>query len=178
MTGFPVTNTLMGLGSFPGTDPQFTGMLGMHGTYESNMAMQNCDVLFAIGTVGVLVGHRLPERTRLFRLFTTHQDWTTAFLAGVDRTTPGTYNGGLENYPRFHEDWGGLTLAYRGSFVSLGTPRHNTGPWCGTGAGCNIYNPPARNWDYDTDFQSVANPRNSILRTAHFTVKNRFRWDR
>jgi acetolactate synthase I/II/III large subunit len=47
--GFPVTNTLMGLGGFPGTDPQFLGMLGMHGTYEANMAMQNCDVLLAVG---------------------------------------------------------------------------------------------------------------------------------
>jgi len=50
LLGFPVTNTLMGLGGFPGTDPQFTGMLGMHGTYESNMAMQNCDVLLAVGS--------------------------------------------------------------------------------------------------------------------------------
>src|SRR5947207_9335194 len=49
LLGFPCTNTLMGLGGFPGTDPQFTGMLGMHGTFESNMAMQNCDVLLAIG---------------------------------------------------------------------------------------------------------------------------------
>ena len=49
LLGFPCTNTLMGLGAFPGTDPQFTGMLGMHGTYESNMAMQHCDVLIAIG---------------------------------------------------------------------------------------------------------------------------------
>jgi len=49
MLGFPCTNTLMGLGGYPGTDPQFTGMLGMHGTYESNMAMQNCDVLLAVG---------------------------------------------------------------------------------------------------------------------------------
>src|SRR5689334_6758106 len=47
--GYPCTNTLMGLGGYPGTDPLFTGMLGMHGTYESNMAMQNCDVLVAIG---------------------------------------------------------------------------------------------------------------------------------
>jgi len=47
--GFPCTNTLMGLGGFPGADPQFTGMLGMHGTYESNMAMQHCDVLLAVG---------------------------------------------------------------------------------------------------------------------------------
>ncbi len=47
--GFPCTNTLMGLGGFPGTDPQSVGMLGMHGTYEANMAMQNCDVLIAVG---------------------------------------------------------------------------------------------------------------------------------
>ena len=49
LLGYPCTNTLMGLGGFPGTDPQFTGMLGMHGTYESNMAMQHCDVLLAVG---------------------------------------------------------------------------------------------------------------------------------
>jgi acetolactate synthase I/II/III large subunit len=49
LSGFPVTNTLMGLGSFPASDPQFLGMLGMHGTYESNLAMHGCDVLFAIG---------------------------------------------------------------------------------------------------------------------------------
>jgi len=47
--GYPVTNTLMGLGAFPGTDKQFVGMLGMHGTYEANMAMHGCDVLIAIG---------------------------------------------------------------------------------------------------------------------------------
>ncbi len=47
--GFPCTNTLMGLGGFPGTDKQFVGMLGMHGTLEANMAMQHCDVLLAVG---------------------------------------------------------------------------------------------------------------------------------
>jgi len=47
--GFPITNTLMGLGAYPATDKQFLGMLGMHGTYEANMAMHNCDVLIAIG---------------------------------------------------------------------------------------------------------------------------------
>ena len=46
---YPVTNTLMGLGSLPASDPQFIGMLGMHGTYEANMGMHNCDVLIAIG---------------------------------------------------------------------------------------------------------------------------------
>ena len=46
---FPVTNTLMGLGAYPATDAQFVGMLGMHGTYEANMAMHHCDVLIAVG---------------------------------------------------------------------------------------------------------------------------------
>ena len=47
--GYPVTNTLMGLGAFPASDPKFLGMLGMHGTVEANNAMQNCDVLLAVG---------------------------------------------------------------------------------------------------------------------------------
>ncbi|MBN2701636.1 MAG: acetolactate synthase 3 large subunit [Methylohalobius sp. ZOD2] len=47
--GFPITNTLMGLGAYPGTDRQFLGMLGMHGTFEANMAMHECDVLIAVG---------------------------------------------------------------------------------------------------------------------------------
>jgi len=49
MLGYPCTNTLMGLGAFPASDPKFLGMLGMHGTYEANMTMQNCDVLLAVG---------------------------------------------------------------------------------------------------------------------------------
>jgi acetolactate synthase-1/2/3 large subunit len=49
LLGFPITNTLMGLGAYPATDRQFVGMLGMHGTFEANNAMQNCDVLLAVG---------------------------------------------------------------------------------------------------------------------------------
>lgn len=49
MLNFPCTNTLMGLGGYPATDKQSLGMLGMHGTYEANMAMQYCDVLVAVG---------------------------------------------------------------------------------------------------------------------------------
>jgi hypothetical protein len=88
----------------------------------------------------------------------------SAFLGGVD-TTPGgfsgVYNGGLENYPRFHEDWGGRALNYQGSFVSLGEAQHVDGLWCGTGgstaSGCNIYNPPQRNWNFDPAFNDAAN---------------------
>jgi hypothetical protein len=101
------------------------------------------------------------------------------FLGGVDATVPGSYpagyNGGLENYPRFHEDWSaGLTLFYRGSFVSLGEPQHVDGTWCGTGSICNIYDPPIRNWNYDPEFSDVANlppltPRFVFVKQIMFT---------
>ncbi|MCW5892955.1 MAG: hypothetical protein KIT14_20770 [bacterium] len=80
-----------------------------------------------------------------------------AFLSSVDTTTSESngYNGGLENYPRFHEDWR-QPLNYRGSFVSLGVPQRANGKWCGTGATCNIYNAPGRNWDFDRDFLNAA----------------------
>ncbi|HVL73870.1 MAG TPA: thiamine pyrophosphate-binding protein, partial [Beijerinckiaceae bacterium] len=48
-TGFPITSTLMGLGAYPGSDRQFLGMLGMHGTYEANLAMHECDLMINIG---------------------------------------------------------------------------------------------------------------------------------
>jgi acetolactate synthase-1/2/3 large subunit len=48
-TGFPITSTLMGLGAYPSPDPQFLGMLGMHGTYEANLSMHGCDVLLNVG---------------------------------------------------------------------------------------------------------------------------------
>jgi len=86
-----------------------------------------------------------------------------AFLAGTDTTGGiegpagqdlGGYNGGLENYPRFHEYWIGRTLRYRGSFVSLNEPQHVDGPWV---YGNPQYEAPIRDWDYDTDFDDVAN---------------------
>lgn len=49
LLNYPVTNTLMGLGAYPGSDPQFVGMLGMHGTYEANMTMHHADLILAIG---------------------------------------------------------------------------------------------------------------------------------
>ena len=49
LTGFPITSTLMGLGAYPASDKQWLGMLGMHGTYEANMAMHDCDVMLCVG---------------------------------------------------------------------------------------------------------------------------------
>lgn len=99
-----------------------------------------------------------------------------AFLAGTDTTggiegvggQGGAYNGGLENYPRFHEDWSGRTLTYRGSFVSLSKSRHVNGSW-----GSQSYSPPARDWNYDTSFNNAANlppitPRFNYLKQQVF----------
>lgn len=104
-----------------------------------------------------------------------------AILSGTDSTgnIEGTggqqapYNGGMENYPRLHERWGGQTLTYRGSFVSLDTPRYVNGTWV---YGSPQYEAPTRNWDYDTDFNDAANlpplsPRFVYLRQELF-VRN------
>ena len=82
----------------------------------------------------------------------------------------GAYNGGLENYPRFHENWTGVTFTYLGSFVSLNTPRHSTGAWV---YGLPQYNAPTRVWSYDTDFNDAAklpplSPRFVYLRQELF----------
>jgi acetolactate synthase-1/2/3 large subunit len=63
LTGYPVTNTLMGLGAYPASDPQFLGMLGMHGTYEANLAMHGCDVML---NVGARFDDRITGRLRDF----------------------------------------------------------------------------------------------------------------
>jgi hypothetical protein len=89
--------------------------------------------------------------------------WVNAGLLGGVDTTPsgfpgsGSYNGGLENYPRLHEDWSNSDLNYQGSFVSLGEPAHVNGRWCGSGDACNIYNPPNRNWSFDAAFGNTLN---------------------
>ena len=82
-----------------------------------------------------------------------------AFLAGVDDSgTSGDadYNGGLENYPRLHENWNSQELRIRGSFVSLGTPDHVRGTWRRED-GIKYYDPPKRNWNFDEDFLEAGN---------------------
>jgi Tfp pilus assembly protein PilX len=90
--------------------------------------------------------------------------------------------GGLNNYPRFHEDWSNrasgsssVRFNYQGSMVSLGAPLKANGAFCGSGstADCNIYNPPIRNWRYDPLFNNAANlppltPRAVYLRQERF----------
>ena len=105
--------------------------------------------------------------------------FNAAVLTGTDSTggiegvggQNGAYNGGLENMPRFLENWSGRTFTYSGSWVSLSTPRHVNGLWPNTGS--PHYNPPTRTWSYDTSFDNAANlppltPRFVYLRQELF----------
>lgn len=113
------------------------------------------------------------------RLVTSPTTINAAFLAGTDDTggaagkDNGEYNGGLENYPRLHEKWTNQTLLYRGSFVSLNTPRHVDGLWV---YGEPQYKAPIRDFGYDTDFNDATklpplSPRFVYLRQELFVRK-------
>ena len=77
-----------------------------------------------------------------------------AFIAGVDTTTSGNYNGGLENYPRFLEDWTGKNLNISGSFIELWNAQVAQGAWKTS----DVYKPPNRNWSYDTSLINSTPP--------------------
>lgn len=94
-----------------------------------------------------------------------------AFLAGIVPTAGATYSGGLENYPRLHENWSGVTLNYSGSFANLGASRFGTAKWPGTGG--NFYEAATRNWSFDTNFANADKlpplaPRFIYLRQLYF----------
>jgi hypothetical protein len=78
-----------------------------------------------------------------------------AFLAGVVPTSRSSYSGGVENFPRFLEDWSGQILTYNGSMVVMYDSKVATGLWQGTGATIGIYNPPVRRWAFDQNFNDV-----------------------
>ena len=80
--------------------------------------------------------------------------YNVAVITGNYETQSGDYNGGLENLPRFHENWSGIDCNISGSFVNLWESRYATGRW---GIGGDRYRAPRRNWEYDTSFNSVGN---------------------
>jgi hypothetical protein len=132
-------------------------VLGDYNLVNKKPAAFLCDSLNVLSN-GWLDGNSTAPLSSRVALNTTIN---AAFLAGTDSTggiegaggqDGGGHNGGLENYPRFHEDWGGHTLTYRGSFVSLNVPQHVSGAW---GYGDPYYQAPNRDWDYDTDFDDV-----------------------
>ena len=75
-----------------------------------------------------------------------------AFLAEIVPTTDGSYSGGVENFPRFLEDWANRTLTYNGSMIVMFSSAIATGTWKSTGRAYGIYNPPRRNWAFDVSF--------------------------
>ena len=77
-----------------------------------------------------------------------------AIVTGNTSTTVGNYNGGLENLPRFLENWSGVNFVLRGSIVNLWESQLAIGPWA---YGSPIYNAPRRIWSYDTDFDDPVN---------------------
>jgi Tfp pilus assembly protein PilX len=99
----------------------------------------------------------------------TNTTYNVAMVAGNLNTTVGGYNGGLENLPRFHEDWSGKTCTMAGSLVNTWNSQYASSAW---NIGGDFYNPPARLWTYDTAFNSVANlpPFTPVAVSAHDIV--------
>ena len=93
-----------------------------------------------------------------------------AILAGEMDTTAGHYSGGMENFPRFLENWGsGNIFTYNGSMIKMFPSLYATNVWGST----NVYNPPARNWTFDTNFE---NPMMLPPLTPSLQVVNRSQW--
>jgi hypothetical protein len=76
-----------------------------------------------------------------------------ALLTGNVPSDGNSYSGGVENFPRFLENWSGYTLTYNGSMVCMFNSQIATDPWPGTGT---VYNPPTRNWAFDQNFNNPA----------------------
>lgn len=128
----------------------------------------NCSANSGTGNANVSATNRVATDTTVYAAVMSGTDTT----GGIDGTggQGGAYNGGLENYPRFHEEWGGRSFTYLGSFVSLNKPRHVNGTWV---YGGRYYTAPNRFWDYDTRFNDAANlppltPRFVYLRQELF----------
>lgn len=151
----------------------------VHANYNS---VGKIPAAFMVDTFNVLSNNwNLADTTSTLSIANRPATTTTvnaAVLSGTDTTgnvegtggQGGAYNGGLENYPRFHEDWTGDTFNYLGSFVSLGKPRRQDGAWV---YGNPQYSAPTRVWNYDSSFNNAANlppitPRFVYLRQELF----------
>jgi len=127
-----------------------------------------CSTNSGTGNAAVATNNRVATNTTVYAAVMSGTD-TTGNVEGTGGQG-GAYNGGLENYPRFHEYWTGLTFTYLGSFVSLNQPRKSNGTWV---YGAARYTAPTRLWDYDTRFNNAANlppltPRFVYLRQELF----------
>jgi hypothetical protein len=91
-------------------------------------------------------------------------------LTGIVPSNGSYYSGGVENFPRFQENWSGVNFWYNGSMVEMFTSQIANYPWPGTGT---VYNPPTRNWAFDTNFDD---PSQLPPLTPKVIYLNRARW--
>lgn len=126
-----------------------SGSIGTHNTDNTLPASLVADAITVLSTAWNDANSSLALASRTAASTTVN----AAFLAGIVPTTPSCYSGGAENFPRFLENWSGKTLTYSGSMVVLFESRIATALWRGTGSTIGIYNPPTRDWAFDTAFR-------------------------
>ncbi|MFC1753189.1 hypothetical protein ACFL96_07315 [Thermoproteota archaeon] len=121
---------------------------GDYNRYNQKPASVICDAVNVLSNSwNDGTGYAVPSDTYIY----------AAFISGVDTTTSGDYNGGLENYPRMHENWSNSprkTLYIRGSFVELWNSVFAQGEWIYGGP---YYTAPTRDWDYDPSYNNINN---------------------
>jgi hypothetical protein len=88
----------------------------------------------------------------------THTTVNTAIVSGMAPTVGTSYGGGVENFPRFLENWNGKAFTYYGSMVELYASKQAIGPWGGS-----YYSPPIRQWNFDTNFKFSAPPGSLMI---------------
>ncbi len=168
--GIKITNAAT-LGASTGVPPiRGLTIVSLKGDYNLNSKKPAAILADAINVLSNSVNEPLTADISTGKAVPTTVN--AAFLSGIDTTTGSNYNGGLQNYIRFHEDWGGVKMTYKGSFVSLGNSLHTKGKQSGSGV-TTYYQAPNRDWGYDTDFNDANNlppltPRFVYLRQLLF----------
>jgi len=141
-------NPLYVLGHYNATG----GAVGTHNTTNTKPAALIADAITMLST-----GWKDSNSTKnLSSRVAANTTVNAAFLAGIVETGNGYYSGGVENFPRFLENWSGKTITYNGSMVVLYRSLHATGPWKGTGSLFGIYDAPNRDWGFDLNFRDPA----------------------
>lgn len=122
----------------------------VQGDYNKDLSGQKKSCAIIADSLNIL-SNNWSDSTPTSSRTATNTEVNAAFIAGIRTSTSGDYNGGLENYPRLLENWSGRTLKIRGSFVELWNNQIAMGQWR---YGMPYYAAPARNWDYDLDFNN------------------------
>lgn len=151
-------------------NPLYVGTTNTTGTVGASFAADAITVLStawkdtnAVGAANKTLSGRIAADTTV----------NAAFLCGIVATTAASDSGGVENFPRFLEDWTGKTFTYNGSMVGMFYSTVATGLWLGIGSTYDIYNPPNRNWALDSNFSRSSGLPPS---TPALALLNRYAW--